>query len=229
MNLALSTRPLTRAPGRLAQEQPGNLQCSVHAYRLRVTATSHTLSLAVSKFRNNFAGQSISNLQIKASQKCACSSSPSKFPIEFAGQSISHLQMKASQICVHSVCRLPRQPTTAFHRQAAKVLAVQAASIDDSLLGVPLLCSVGLYDEAASLLQAAGHWRLAAVLAARTLSGRARSQCLQAWAAHVLREGGGVWRAVGLLVAAGCLQSALKVRVYRSIFSSSSRQRSSSR
>ncbi|GIM02414.1 hypothetical protein Vretimale_7287, partial [Volvox reticuliferus] len=95
--------------------------------------------------------------------------------------------------------------------QSAKVISAHAASIGDVLLGVPLHLAAGLHAEAALVLQESGMWRLASVMTAHSLTGTERAQTLQRWALHVWRLEGSVWRGVGLLAAAGCLQEALRL------------------
>ncbi|KAK9863395.1 hypothetical protein WJX84_011255 [Apatococcus fuscideae] len=93
-----------------------------------------------------------------------------------------------------------------LHIQAAKVVTAHAASVGDNLLGVPLLAAAGLPAEAASLLQEAGLWRYAASLAAHALKGSEKSNTLERWANHTLQAEGGLWRAVGIMTAAGTLR-----------------------
>jgi hypothetical protein len=49
------------------------------------------------------------------------------------------------------------------------------------------------------------------VLAAHALSGVERGAALARWAEHVAGAEGSLWRAAGLLVAAGCCREALQV------------------
>jgi hypothetical protein len=93
-----------------------------------------------------------------------------------------------------------------------QVVSAHAASIGDTLLGVPLNCSAGLNADAVQVLQEAGMWQLAAGLTARTLTGTERAQALGRWAGHVLQQQGSVWRCVGILTSAGCLSAAVQVR-----------------
>lgn len=79
------------------------------------------------------------------------------------------------------------------------------------MLGVPLNCSAGLNADAVALLQEAGMWQAAAALTARTLTGTERAQALSRWASHVRHHEGSVWRCVGILTSAGCLQAAAQV------------------
>jgi hypothetical protein len=99
---------------------------------------------------------------------------------------------------------------TALQLQAAKVVSAHAVGLGDMALGVHLNCSAGNFAEAAAVLQEAGLWRLAAALAAARLTGTEASVVLSRWAAAVaaLDGGEGLWRAVGLWTAAGCLRSA---------------------
>ncbi|KAL4422261.1 hypothetical protein ABPG75_008458 [Micractinium tetrahymenae] len=92
--------------------------------------------------------------------------------------------------------------------QAAKVITANAASVGDTLLGVPLLCSTGQHADAASLLQDSGLWRYASALAAHSLRGAERAAALERWAGHVAAAEGRPWTAAGLLVAVGALRSA---------------------
>jgi len=92
-----------------------------------------------------------------------------------------------------------------------QVVSAHAATIGDSLLGVPLNCSAGLHADAVGLLQEAGLWGLAAALTARSLTGTERAQALSRWARHVREQEGSTWRCVGILTAAGCLQAAAQV------------------
>lgn len=92
-----------------------------------------------------------------------------------------------------------------------QVVSAHAASIGDNLLGVPLNCSAGLNADAVTLLQEADMWQAAAALTARTLTGTERAQALSRWASHVRQHEGSVWRCVGILTAAGCLQAATQV------------------
>lgn len=93
----------------------------------------------------------------------------------------------------------------------SQVVSAHAASIGDNLLGVPLNCSAGLNADAVALLQEAGMWQAAAALTARTLTGTERAQALSRWASHVRHHEGSVWRCVGILTSAGCLQAAAQV------------------
>ncbi|KAK9867753.1 hypothetical protein WJX84_002654 [Apatococcus fuscideae] len=93
-----------------------------------------------------------------------------------------------------------------LHIQAAKVVTAHAATVGDNLLGVPLLAAAGLPAEAASLLQEAGLWRYAASLAAHALKGSEKSATLERWANHTLQAEGGLWKAVGIMTAAGTLR-----------------------
>ncbi|KAL4425017.1 hypothetical protein ABPG77_001795 [Micractinium sp. CCAP 211/92] len=92
--------------------------------------------------------------------------------------------------------------------QAAKVITANAASVGDTLLGVPLLCSTGQHADAASLLQDSGLWRYASALVAHSLRAAERATALERWAGHVAAAEGRPWTAAGLLVAAGALGSA---------------------
>jgi hypothetical protein len=92
-----------------------------------------------------------------------------------------------------------------------QVVSAHAASIGDTLLGVPLNCSAGLNADAVQVLQEAGLWQLAAGLIARTLTGTERAQALCRWAGHVLQQEGSVWRCVGILTSASCLSAAVQV------------------
>eukprot|EP00884_Botryococcus_braunii_P018245 jgi/Botrbrau1/5103/Bobra.0128s0014.1 len=96
-----------------------------------------------------------------------------------------------------------------LHIQAAKVVTAHAASVGDVLLGVPLLVSAGLPQEAAVLLQEAGLWRYAATLAANMLSGDERAASLERWASHLHQAEGKLWAAMGVLVAGGALRTAV--------------------
>ncbi|KAL3161421.1 hypothetical protein ABBQ32_010311 [Trebouxia sp. C0010 RCD-2024] len=96
-----------------------------------------------------------------------------------------------------------------LHIQAAKVVAAHAASVGDNLLGVPLLCSAGLPQEAVIVLQEAQLWRYAATLTANTLTGSDRAITLERWAAHIHQAEGSLWRGLGMLVAGGGLRSAV--------------------
>lgn len=93
--------------------------------------------------------------------------------------------------------------------QAAKVITANAASVGDTLLGVPLLCSTGQHADAASLLQDSGLWRYASALAAHSLKASERAAAIERWAGHVASAEGRPWTAAGLLVAAGALKTAL--------------------
>lgn len=94
------------------------------------------------------------------------------------------------------------------------MVSAHAASIGDTLLGVPLNCSAGLNADAVTLLQEAGLWQFASCLTARTLAGTERAQALSRWAGHVLHHEGCLWRCVGLLTAAGCLSAAVQASVF---------------
>ncbi|KAK9829709.1 hypothetical protein WJX72_007460 [[Myrmecia] bisecta] len=96
-----------------------------------------------------------------------------------------------------------------LHIQAAKVVTAHAATVGDNLLGVPLLCSAGLPQEAVALLQEAGLWKYASTLAANTLTGGDQAAALERWAAHIHQSEGSLWRAMGIMAAAGALRSAV--------------------
>ena len=95
--------------------------------------------------------------------------------------------------------------------QAAKVITANAASVGDTLLGVPLLCSTGQHTDAVTLLQDGGLWYYAAALTSHSLGGPERTAALERWASHMAWTEGRPWAAVGLLVAAGALRSALQL------------------
>lgn len=95
--------------------------------------------------------------------------------------------------------------------QAAKVITANAASVGDTLLGVPLLCSTGQHADAASILQDSGLWRYASALVAHSLKDVERAAAMERWAGHVAAAEGRPWAAAGLLVAAGALKSALQL------------------
>ena len=57
------------------------------------------------------------------------------------------------------VAQPPHPRCSLLQVQAAKVVSAHAASVGDTLLGVPLHCSVGRYAEAVALLQVRGGWR----------------------------------------------------------------------
>ncbi len=61
--------------------------------------------------------------------------------------------------------------------------------------------------------QDCGLWRYAANLTAHALSCVERGAALLRWARHVANREGSVWRAVGILVSAGCCREALQVHV----------------
>lgn len=102
-------------------------------------------------------------------------------------------------------------PFSRLHMQAAKVISAQAMSCGDTLLSVPLNCSAGLHADAVHVLQDNGMWRCAEILAARALGGRELPHVLQRWALHVHSAEGCLWRAAGVLSAAGCCESALEM------------------
>lgn len=108
--------------------------------------------------------------------------------------------------------------------QVAKVVSAHAASMGDSLLGVPLLCAagrslsfqsiqnfLGLHHEAVNLLQDASLWSYASVLTASTLEGPHHAVSCLRWAQYVWRYEGSLWRAVGILTTGGCLREAAQL------------------
>jgi len=97
--------------------------------------------------------------------------------------------------------------------QAAKIVSANAAGVGDTLLGVPLMCATGEFNDAVNILQDAGMWSYAAALAAGSLSHAARAAPLDRWALHVADAEGRLWGAAGLLVGAGLLGDAAKLLV----------------
>ena len=92
--------------------------------------------------------------------------------------------------------------------QAAKIVSANAAGVGDTLLGVPLMCATGEFDDAVNILQDAGLWWYAAVLAAGSLSHGTRGAAVERWASHVADAEGRLWVAAGLMVGAGLLGDA---------------------
>jgi hypothetical protein len=97
--------------------------------------------------------------------------------------------------------------------QAAKIVSANAAGVGDTLLGVPLMCATGEFDDAVNILQDAGMWSYAAALAAGSLPHAARAVPLDRWASHVADAEGRMWSAVGLLVGAGLIGDAAELLV----------------
>lgn len=97
--------------------------------------------------------------------------------------------------------------------QAAKIVSANAAGVGDTLLGVPLMCATGEFDDAVSILQDAGMWSYAAALAAGSLTHAARAAPLDRWATHIADAEGRMWTAVGLLVGAGLIGDAAELLV----------------
>ncbi|KAK2075781.1 hypothetical protein QBZ16_001522 [Prototheca wickerhamii] len=92
--------------------------------------------------------------------------------------------------------------------QAAKVIAANAASVGDSLLGVPLLCATGQDREAAEILLDAGAWRLALALVARRTQAPLREEVALAAARTLALEEGRLWDAARLLAGGGMPRAA---------------------
>ena len=92
--------------------------------------------------------------------------------------------------------------------QVAKIVSANAAGVGDTLLGVPLMCATGEFDDAVNILQDAGMWVNAAALAAGSLSHASRAVPLERWAMHVADAEGRLWDAVGVMVGAGLLREA---------------------
>ena len=84
--------------------------------------------------------------------------------------------------------------------QAARVIAMNAATSGDSLVGVPLLYATSKYDEVIDILQQNSMWSLSATLAAQKLSDEARRRPLEKVAHHVSTRKGLVWQAVNILI-----------------------------
>lgn len=84
--------------------------------------------------------------------------------------------------------------------QAARVIAMNAATSGDSLVGVPLLYATSKYDEVIDILQQNSMWSLSATLAAQKLSDEARRRPLEKVAQHVSARKGLVWQAVNILI-----------------------------
>jgi len=97
--------------------------------------------------------------------------------------------------------------------QAAKIVSANAAGVGDILLGVPLMCATGEFDDAVNILQDAGMWSYAAALAAGSLLHAARAAPLDRWATHVADAEGRSWMAAGLLVGGGLLGDAAELLV----------------
>jgi hypothetical protein len=84
--------------------------------------------------------------------------------------------------------------------QAARVIAMNAATSGDSLVGIPLLYATSKYDEVIDILQQNSMWSLSATLAAQKLSDEARRRPLEKVAHHVSTRKGLVWQAVNILI-----------------------------
>jgi len=100
---------------------------------------------------------------------------------------------------------------SSLHLQVAKVVSAHAASVGDSLLGVPLLCAAGLHHEAVCLLQDANLWSYGSILIASMLEGPHHAIACLRLGQHVLRDEGDIWRSVGILTTGGCLREAAQV------------------
>lgn len=92
--------------------------------------------------------------------------------------------------------------------QAAKVITANAASVGDTLLGVPMLCATGQQADATALLQEADLWRYASSLAASSLQGNELRNALLAWATHLRNIQGRLWASLSVLVAEELMEDA---------------------
>lgn len=92
--------------------------------------------------------------------------------------------------------------------QSAKIVSANAAGVGDTLLGVPLMCATGEFNDAVNILQDSGMWPYAAALAAGSLPRPARAAPLERWATHVADAEGRLWAAAGLMVGAGLVSDA---------------------
>ena len=92
--------------------------------------------------------------------------------------------------------------------QSAKIVSANAAGVGDTLLGVPLMCATGEFDDAVNILQDSGMWPYAAALAAGSLPRPARAAPLERWATHVADAEGRLWAAAALMVGAGLVNDA---------------------
>lgn len=84
--------------------------------------------------------------------------------------------------------------------QAARVIAINAATGGDPLLSIPLLYSTCKYKEVVDILQENGMWLCSACLAAKKLSGSDFKEPLHSLAHHMARKQGLVWQALGILI-----------------------------
>lgn len=89
---------------------------------------------------------------------------------------------------------------TSLFVQAARVIAINAATGGDPLLSIPLLYSTSKYKEVIEILQENSMWLCSACLAAKKLSDKEMRKPLSSLADHMSRKQGLVWQALGILI-----------------------------
>ena len=89
---------------------------------------------------------------------------------------------------------------TSLFVQAARVIAINAATAGDSLVSVPLLYSTSKYSQVVDILQQNQMWLCSASLAATKLSEAEMREPIVKLAQHLAKKQGMVWKALGILI-----------------------------
>jgi hypothetical protein len=89
---------------------------------------------------------------------------------------------------------------TSLFVQAARVIAINAATAGDSLVSVPLLYSTSKYSQVVDILQQNQMWLCSASLAATKLSEVEMREPIVKLAQHLAKRQGMVWKALGILI-----------------------------
>lgn len=126
-------------------------------------------------------------------------SSPPDISKRFYRDALCSLGM--AYACATEKLQLPADDlATSLFVQAARVIAMNAATAGDSLVSVPLLYATSKFEEVVDVLQQNQLWTCSAALSAEKLSADALKPPLRDLAYHMARKQGLIWPAIGILI-----------------------------
>jgi hypothetical protein len=103
---------------------------------------------------------------------------------------------------------------TSLFVQAARVIAINAATGGDPLLSIPLLYATSKYKEVVDILQANEMWLCSACLTAKKLSETDMKEPLYSLAQHMASKQGHVWQALVVLIASQQYQRSIDLMLH---------------
>ena len=131
----------------------------------------------------------------------------------FYRDSLCSLGMAYACACEHLDLAENDRATSLFV-QAARVIAINAATGGDPLLSIPLLYSTSKYKEVVGILQENGMWLSSACLSAKKLSDTEMKEPLHNLAQHMARKQGLVWQALAVLIGSEQYDKAIEIMLH---------------